>query len=147
FPLFALNFAIIWYMARHSVPEVRTASKFILVSQLIAAVAVVTFKYLKTDRVPKDRSLLQELVHYRYYRNIKEGLSVHFGSYGIALPLKILRILRDYPDFWILLFGVLLGIAVFVYLYHLTSSSQFTGSKRTPAWIVMAVGLFVFGLG
>src|SRR5262249_16853475 len=59
----------------------------------------------------------------------------------------IFRILRDYPHFLILVFGVLLGITVFVYLYRHTTSLVFASSNRTAAWILMALGLLVFVLG
>jgi hypothetical protein len=146
FPLFVLNLAIIWYKGRRAAPEVRTAAKFQLASQLMAGVAIFMFKYFRMDR-PADGGLLERLVHYRYYRNIKAGLHIHFGSYGIALPLKIFRILRDYPHFLILVFGVLLGITVFVYLYRHTTSLVFASSNRTAALILMALGLLVFVLG
>src|SRR5262249_27701673 len=40
FPLFVLNLAIIWYKGRRATPEVRTAAKFQLASQLMAGVAI-----------------------------------------------------------------------------------------------------------
>ena len=113
FPLFGLNSIIIWQKAPRSVSKARTAAKYLVASQAVSAAAAVVFKYFNTERVTEHRGLFGQLLQRHYYLNLKTGVQVHFGSYGVALPLKIFRILRDYRDLWILLAGIMVGITVF----------------------------------
>jgi hypothetical protein len=77
----------------------------------------------------------------------RESINLNYLSYGVGLPLKVERILRDYPDKMTSAVGILIGVIVFSYLYRTISRSTIDCFGKANWLKLTIIGLSVYGLG
>jgi hypothetical protein len=155
-PLFLLNPFFVWLRARQlNEPgfNKRSARKALMVSLAINVLAIMAVGIYKivTARGEPDlfvhRMGIRESYSSHLFRLAVGAIGVNYGSYGIALPLKIGRALRYYSIPSILAVSTLIGLFVFVYLYRSNRSQDDSFSREESYFRLMAVGLVVFLLG
>jgi hypothetical protein len=144
-PLLVLNVAVLWYAAgarpgagwtRHVTSKTLTVASNILFLALAIA-------YKMTTTVRAD---VAGGYRYRLLRIVQEAVPVHFGELGLALPLKVGRALRDYPDAAVLGVSAAVGLAASAYVLRLTRSGALVTGR--PTWpVVIGLGLVVFAVG
>jgi hypothetical protein len=145
-PLFLFNFVLLWLGGRQGDGRLKKIVLPILLASQLIGLAVLT-KFKAASERTHNEGILGQLLRYDYSRNIKAGLVTHFGSYGVAMPRKLFRILRDYPDATILLSGALLGLLIFLYLRRVAELSE-SDPPGNSVWVMLIpLGLIVFGLG
>jgi hypothetical protein len=108
-------------------------------------VLALTIGYKLTTTVRAD---LAGGLRYRALRVFTEAVPVHLGEYGIALPLKVGRALRDYPDAVAAAVSMLIGLLVGVYLYRVVRTA--VGPFDRAGWLAVSLLggiLFVAGYG
>lgn len=144
--LFLINVPVLLYAARareHGPWKPRLTPTTVAIGANVLLLAlVVGFKMTTTVRAD-----LSGGYRYRVLRIIQEAAPVHFGEYGLALPVRVLRVLRDYPDAMGIAMSLLIGVAVAGYLFRLMHAADARFDHRVPWPAVMLVGAVLFGAG
>jgi hypothetical protein len=164
-PLFLLNPLLVWHLRLQRSGTVGAwcaQSRTLLVPLLVqvAAVGLVALYKLRTTiRLEDDGSFAYQLfwiVHHMlnpwpqehsYGLNIRQALSVAYGTYGVELPRVALEAQRTYGDLATLAAAVAFGIAVCWYLHR--SSGELDGWIRRR-WLplqLVGLGILVHALG
>jgi len=84
---------------------------------------------------------------YHLRRLVAGAIGINYGSYGIALPLKVARVLGIYHNPSILALGIVIGVLVFVYIYRSCRGYDPGDSSERSYFKLMALGIIVFALG
>ena len=103
--------------------------------------AAITYKLTTTVRADISGGYLL-----RVLRIGREGAPVHFGELGVALPVRLVQALRDYPNADVLAVGVLIGVCVAARLARVVPAELDVGGTARAAALV-ALGGVLFGLG
>lgn len=149
-PLFVLNAGILLWRTRQNESETPrrrwTISLATVAIHALALLSAIAYKLSTTDRAGDLGGLST------YIWNIKRvalgAVSTSYGSYGVLLPEKVIRIILDHPDLVIFSLAAIIGLAVFIYLHHTHAWTAATGSLTTRQWAILGgVGLVTFGLG
>ena len=145
-PLFALNVVLVWVRARALHRASGTwrplATGLILGSNMLVLAGAVIYKATTTERTAVGGGRLA-----RYISTLGAAADVHFGEYGLQLPLKVGRVLRDYRDPATIVVSLVVGVVVFVYLRRALRMTS-VGWPNPRTWLaVMAAGLTVFAAG
>jgi hypothetical protein len=82
---------------------------------------------------------------WRALRIVREAVPVHFGEYGLALPVRVMQALRDYPDPVLFAVSLLVGWTVAAYLIRILRSTRLDPLRTWPA--VLLIGAVVFAAG
>jgi len=149
-PLFLLNLLLVWYCARKlrgAAPGKRMPwvnLSVLMMSNFFALVLVIGFKALVTTRTAMNRSFVS---HVNFL--VDGATSIFYGihGYGLGLPLVVSRILRFYFDGAIFAISGAAGLAIFIYLYHVTSRAKTELPGKAIWFKLIASGVLVFGLG
>ena len=150
-PLFLLNPVLVWWRAKqHPGSNKDLTRKIVLVSlasNALGMAVIVTYKIL-TARGAPDLFVHRMGIFGDYSSHLVKlavgAIGINYGSYGIGLPIKIARVLRFYPNPKVLAVGVLLGFAVFGYLYRITNRLAKDLPGEASYFRLMAIGLIVF---
>ena len=143
--LFVVNVIALLYIAgvrlrgrwaRNSAPAaVAIASNILLLALTIG------YKLAMTERADIAGGL-----RYRALRVLTEAVPVHFGEYGIALPLKVGRALRDHPDALVGAVSVLIGLLAGAYLFGVARAAAAHFDRK--GWLaVLLIGGVLFAAG
>ena len=149
-PLFALNAGVmLWLAWRNESEQPRKRWTLSIATAAIHAVALlsaVAYKLGTTDRAGDLGGLSTYIWNVK--RVARGAISTNFGSYGVLMPEKIVRIMMDYPDLVIFGLAAMIGLAVFIYLHHTYARTGAPGALTSRQWAVMGgVGFVTFGLG
>lgn len=146
--LFLVNVIVLLYLtrvvrhgawAREAMPTVLAVA-----SNILALALAVGYKLTTTERADVAGGYLL-----RALRIVREGVPVHFGEYGLALPVRVGQVLRDYPDPLAIGVSLLIGAIAGAYLL-LAVRQPGVSLERGRGWsLVILVGgiLFVAGYG
>ena len=145
-PLFVLNVLVAWLRAR----AVRRASArwrplatgLILGTNLLVLAGAVIYKATTTQRTSLGDGRLG-----RFGRSLAAAVDVHFGEYGLQLPLKVGRALRDHHDLAAVVVSLASGLVVFLYLRQALRTTSAASPSRTTWFALMAAGVVVFAAG
>lgn len=144
-PFFILNVVLLWYhdrQLRRVGVHTRQSSKLILLwggLNILALMSVVAYKMTTTDRAGMDLAILWNLK-----RVVKGGLSVHYGEYGIGLPVKVGQAISSYSNSWLTLLSAVIVVLVFVYLRSVARHSDHNFTN----WLkLFLTGCIVWGAG
>jgi hypothetical protein len=146
--LLLVNVVVLWIHARlRRGPEARgpaLATTLALASNVVFLALAVAYKFTTTERTTVSGGYLP-----RAARIVREAVPVHFGEYGLALPLRVRDVLRDYPNAMVLVVSVVVGLVVLVYLIRAFrgASGSFPGHRTWLAVIIAGGVLFVAGYG
>ena len=155
-PLFLLNPLLVWRRREglsKMIPR-RDSVRRLLIAPLVGNVLLIAlvagYKILIAKGV--SSGFVHKVVIYGDYsrhlrRLVTEAIGVNFGSYGIALPIKIWRAVRFYPDPTILLGSVLVAVIIFIYVYRAINRPQTDLPGEACYFKLMGVGLIVFVSG
>lgn len=121
-----------------------TATALAITSNVLVLALTIAYKLTTTVRAEIAGGL-----RYRALRILTDAAPVHFGEYGLALPMKVARALRYYPDAFITAVSVLVGLTVGAYLLVVLRDAivQFDRRVSWPAVILMGGVLFGAGYG
>lgn len=146
--LFLVNVAVLLYIAgvrRHG-GWVRSAlpSAIAVASNVVFLALAIGYKLTTTVRADVAGGL-----RFRALRILTEAVPVHFGEYGIGMPVKLVRALRDYPDAITAMVSVLVGLVAAAYLLRALrpGAGQPDGHVNWPAVVVAGGVLFGAGYG
>jgi hypothetical protein len=146
--LFLVNVVVLSYIAgvRKHGTRVRRALPTVLglATNVIALALTIGYKLMLTERVDVAGGY-----RYRALRVLTEAAPVHFGEYGVGMPVKVFRALRDYPDALVTVTSVLIGVTVGAYLFFVLRAAvvRFDRGVAWPAMILVGVVLFGAGYG
>lgn len=84
---------------------------------------------------------------FRVLRIFREAMPVHFGDYGIELPIRVAQLIRGGAGVPVLAVGALIGVAVAVYLLRTIRDADTQRDRRVSWFAVVVLGVIVFGLG
>lgn len=144
--LFLVNVPVLLYAAHAREKEPwkprLTGRMAAIAANVLVLALVVGFKMTTTVRADVSGGY-----RYRILRIVQEAVPVHFGEYGLALPVRVLRVLRDYPDATAIAVSLLIGGVVAVYLFSLMRGARgrFDEGVSWPA--VVCTGVVLFGAG
>jgi hypothetical protein len=152
--LFLLNPFIVWHAGRMREMETERHSAIgrparapyhwprlalLLGTNVVALALTVAYKASTTQRTEALGSLLWWIRH-----SAREATTVAFGSYGVALPVKVARSLQLHFDPVILATSLLIGILVWLYLTA-TFPMGAVRSLIRGAWLrLIVVGVVAF---
>jgi hypothetical protein len=141
-PLFLLNVVVVWMRARRQGARPSMAMTLALAANFVVLAAAIGYKLTVTDRTSLSGGFL-----FRVVRTARDATLVHFGGYGLALPAKAARVLRDYADALVLGISVLVGAVTFVYLLRAFRGEreEFAPPRRWVWHGVAGLVLFAFG--
>src|SRR5262245_13563088 len=147
-PLFFLSQALVLDRARQRRSQVpgervpRLTYRMLLWSTPLALAPAIAYKVLLSDRI----GIIGGYVNWAL--SIARGaVGINYIRYGAQLPVKVLGILRNFPDGRILLMSVLAGGLAAGYLYRAIAQTEAETIERRD-WLVMTgLGFLVFGLG
>ena len=151
-PLFLLNPFLVWIRARQ-VNEKRLALRALAVSLAtnILAMSLVAIYKILTARGEPDLFVHRMGIETDYSSHLLRlavgAVGVNYGSYGIALPLKVAKVFRYYSTPSVLAVAVAIGLLVFAYLYRASARRGFDFHTEGAYFRLMAVGCIVFVLG
>ncbi|HSJ12793.1 MAG TPA: hypothetical protein VK939_00165 [Longimicrobiales bacterium] len=146
--LFLVNVVVLLHVAgvRHQGAWDRRAlpAALAVASNILVLGLTIAYKLAVTERADIAGGL-----RYRALRVLTEGVPVHFGEYGLGLPVKVARALRDYPDALVITVSALIGLAVGAYLLLVVRPAlvRFDRRVRWPAVMLAGAGLFAAGYG
>ena len=155
-PLFLLNPLIVW--CRASTLNVSLSKRALFVKVLLVPLAtngliiavLAAYKFLIT-RSDASGFVHNFVIHGDYSTHLLRlatgAIGVNFGSYGIALPIKIWRVLRYYPDPTILAASSIILLIIFFYFYRVVYYPASDLPGETTYFKMMGVGLIVFASG
>ena len=153
-PLFLLNPVLVWWRAKqYPGPNKDLTRKIVLVSLASNAlgVAAIVFYKLLTARGEPDLFVHRMGIFGDYASHLVKlavgAIGINYGSYGIALPLKIAQVLRSYPNPKVLALAALIGLAVFGYLYRISDRLVKDAPGENSYFKMMGFGFIVFVLG
>ncbi|MEK6321646.1 MAG: hypothetical protein AABN33_08180 [Acidobacteriota bacterium] len=155
-PLFLLNPVLVWWRAKQlydpsSNKELIRKTVLVSLASNTLGVAVIVIYKILTARGEPDLFVHRMGIFGDYSSHLVKlavgAIGVNYGSYGIGLPVKIARVLSFYPNPKVLAVGVLLGLAVFGYLYRITNRQATDLPSEASYFRLMAFGLIVFVLG
>jgi hypothetical protein len=112
----------------------------LLGSNVVALAATVAYKAATTQRTEALGSLLWWIRH-----SAREATTVAFGSYGIALPAKVVTSLQLHFDPAILALSLVIGLLVWLYLTSSFESGAVRSLARTSWLQLILVGVTAFG--
>lgn len=144
-PLFLLTPFVAWFGRRR--PAVgqrrRRWPLWILLGSNLAALALaVAYKASVSDRTAFTGGYL-----WRVIMTAREATTVAFGSYGLALPIKVGRALSEHFDAVVFSMSLAVGLVTWAYLRYGVGREE-RPFPRWPAWVgLLAVGGLAFGLG
>jgi hypothetical protein len=144
--LFIVNVVVLLHVAgvrRHGA-WVRQAMPAALALGTNILVLALTIGYKLTQTARAD---IVGGYRYRALRVLTEAVPVHFGEYGIVMPVKVVRAVRDYPDALITAVSVLVAIIVGAYLFSVLRSAAEADVRRVSWPTVIVVGGVLFGAG
>ena len=155
-PLFLLNPLLAWRHAQASRESIsrreltRTVLLAPLAGNVLGIALVTTYKILITRE--DAGGFVHNFVVYGHYSSYLVTLAAgaigaNFGSYGIALPITVWRVLRTYPDPKLLAGSIVLGVIIFVYLHRAIDRPRTHVTNETSYFKLMAVGVLVFASG
>jgi hypothetical protein len=146
--LFLLNPFIVWHASRMlEAPTARVRAiglpvgaplhwprlALLLGSNVLALALAVAYKASTTERTAAMGSLIWWIRH-----SAQEATTVAFGSYGIALPVKVARALQLHFDPAILAVSLLIGGLVWLYLTRAFDSGAVRSLSRA-AWLRLSL--------
>jgi hypothetical protein len=147
-PLFLLNVLVLFTVGSVRrqgkwAPEARPTMLGGLANIAILAV-VIGYKLTTTVRADISGGYL-----YRLLRIAREAAPVHFGEYGLALPVRVGQVLRDYPDYGVLGVSLLVGLIVHTYFIRIVrpTAGPFPRPARWPVIMLLGSVLFAVGYG
>jgi hypothetical protein len=147
-PLFIFNLVLVWHQARRL--RGQSSHESVLLKNLylhplinISALGLaIAYKVMLTNRMVIDRE------YWAYISWLaRESITSNYLSYGVGLPLKVDRIIRDYPNKIISAGGILIGVIVFSYLYRSIGRSSIDCFGKANWLKLIIIGLTVYGLG
>ena len=154
-PLFLINPLVVWFRARQ-IPDIHNKKAAIkvfqisLVANLLVIVLAIAYKLL-TARGDSDlfvhRMGITEPYPQHLVRLVVGALGVNYGSYGVAFPVKVWRVLRDYPKPSVIALAIVVGLLVFFYIYRRVGSANIGFTTEKAYFRMLGVGLTVFALG
>jgi hypothetical protein len=143
-PLFLLNMLLVFYHAMKVnglVPGrqvIRANMAISLIINLLALILVTGFKVLVAPHIGMESGIIPHAV--------KLAKGVMASIIGAYQPRVVWWILRHQPNGTILAIGVVIGLIIFGYLYHVVNRTE----KKWPSqaqWIrLTALGLVIYGL-
>jgi hypothetical protein len=145
--LFVVNVVVLLYVTgirRHGA-WVRSAAPTALgvASNVVSLALAIGYKFTTTARADLGGGL-----RYRVIRIFTEAAPVHFVEYGLALPVKVGRAVRDHPDVWSITVSILVGIFVGAYVLRVTrQAADRFDAVSWPAAAMAGAILFVAGYG
>jgi hypothetical protein len=113
-----------------------------IASNVVVLALTIGYKLLQTERAEVGGGL-----RYRALRVLTEAAPVHFGEYGIAMPVKVFRALRDYPDAVFTATSVLIGLAAGAYLFLVVRKAGVRWERGRHWAVMMLAGGILFGAG
>jgi hypothetical protein len=144
--LFLVNPFLLWYAARvHAIRSARDAGTLLallLSVNSLALLATVAFKAGTTQRTAFMEGLAWRIIH-----TAREATAVHFGSYGAALPLKVVQSIQNHFDLPILLASLLVGVVIWVYVRRVFARAGTTFPERGLWLRLLLAGGVVFAAG
>ena len=148
-PLFFFNAALIaWHARRRYRREPpdrgdRGSVKAMVGSTLVMLLLVLGFKAATTVRAGGFAE-----GYVSHFLNVMARAAwVDYVSLGIALPYLAGKAVRHNADPLMLVVGALLGAAVLAYVYRAAHQSEDQTHTAGAWWMVLALGLVVYGLG
>ncbi|MEO8348670.1 MAG: hypothetical protein ABI610_07140 [Acidobacteriota bacterium] len=150
-PLFLLNAFLVWRRSR-SFSAVPWAN-------LAALAGLVAYKLATSERfgtggdVPGFAAgLLRTLVAWDYPPgisglNLRAGVAVNFGDYGVSLPATAARLASRFPSLAAVCVAAACAVATLLYLVRLSRSAGTATPERRTAARLLGAGLVVFALG
>jgi hypothetical protein len=144
--LLVLSPLLAWFATKYLRPDQRlVAGKEFLSGAALNALALVAAVAFKASTTARTGTL--EHLHWWLPYAGREAISVHFGTYGIGLPLIVLQALRDHFDGAALLLSFLVGAATATYLHRaqLESGSGLLPRRTWALFAAVGVGLFAAG--
>jgi hypothetical protein len=144
--LFPLNVLALWYVARGRRHEsfLPRPGRSVLgaASNVLFLGLAVGYKLTTTERADVSGGY-----GWRALRIVREAVPVHFGEFGLALPVKVVRVLRDDPNALILAVSVLVGLAVCAYLLLVVRPTQARFDRHVSWLAVLLAGVILFVAG
>jgi hypothetical protein len=144
--LLVLSPFLAWFATKYLRPtQGRVSGTEFLAGAALNALALVAAVAFKASTTARTGTL--EHLHWWLPYAAREAVSVHFGTYGIGLPMTVLQALRYHFDGAALLLSLLVGAAAAAYLHRAQrESGPGLPPRRTWAWLA-AVGLGLFAAG
>jgi hypothetical protein len=145
--LLLMNVLVLWFATPARRPHWWGPRPFLTAATLLTNVVflalAIAYKLGTTARSDIAGGLV-----WRALRIVREAVPVHFGEYGLALPLRVGRVLRDYPDPFVLGVSVLVGLIVGAYLLRIRPSTARLAPLGTwPAVLLIGAVAFAAGYG
>jgi hypothetical protein len=144
--LFIINMLVLGYAAGvrpgRPLPPAAPRLALALGINLLALAATVAFKLSTTVRAEIAGGL-----RFRVLRIFTEAMPVHFGEYGLALPVRAVQVLTHYRDAAGIGVSLLIAIAVCVYTLRVLRSSAALPDRAATWMLVMLGGVILFGAG
>jgi cellulose synthase/poly-beta-1,6-N-acetylglucosamine synthase-like glycosyltransferase len=152
-PFFIINCGIYWFVGMWGVDEVRRSkyakSKYesLVVLTLCALIYMLVFKLKTVTRLDSSAAHSSFHLFVQIYQVIMGGVKANFGTFGISLLHVLLTIAGNYYDPLVGLFGLGVGMSIFVYLF-IRENNQLSGIPNKHSAALMLIGgllLFIAG--
>jgi len=151
-PLVAINAVYIALRQRRTLGAWHRAVPW---THVLLLAAICVFKFETTVRLPdvqfstQARIILRDLVRLDYAFaddgfNLKQAVIINFWTYGAALPLVVVRIIRQYFDAASLCAALLVAGTIAFSLYRIGSNRQHQPVEAGQRRALMLAGLLVF---
>jgi hypothetical protein len=137
---------VLFARARRGDDRVRRIGPTALGAAANVAFLLLTIGYKLTTTVRAD---VASGYRYRALRILTEAVPVHFGEYGVGMPIRVAQALREYPDGLVIATSLLIGTMVGGYILLILRGGG-AARDRGVSWpgMIMAGGaLFVAGYG
>jgi hypothetical protein len=146
-PFFLCIAALIWRANRGPDGRIPKGSLIVFSTAYLGALLLVgMIKATSTVRGPSS-GYLHQLLAFDFAGNIRNGVAIHFGTYGIGLPRVAMDMLNDFPNPSVTLASGLLFLVILAYLHHLSAGADAIISA-TRLWIkTIFAGLLLCALG
>ncbi len=150
-PLFLLNVLIVlyrpWTRQHRNRRSRATWKRALIVSglQILALILATGYKFTTTERAGSLGDIGTYIWNVK--RVVRGAISVNFGSYVLALPAKVWRVLTEYADTLAIIIALVLGVVIFIYLFTSLKKENLTLPRPTTWFLLIGFGLVVFGMG
>jgi hypothetical protein len=133
-----------WRNSADGAPKIRHAFSVVVVTAVNLAALVMTVMYKATTT---QRTAFLDGLLWRIRYAAEGATSVAFGSYGIALPVRLANAFRNHFDPAVLLVSVAVAVLAWSYLTRVMGSAGPIALRVRDWAVLVAAGLVTFGAG